>query len=156
MDEGSWKLEFLGAERPLRQNKVLATARKLVRPSEILHTGELGDHRQEEGECEPLLEVGEGEAEEEIDKQSHQRGLMPGGSSDGGLGQEMAAVDEDLGGDDGAEGDRDEGEEGRRPATLPSPIRVTRAEREEHELTHTPFRPWCPHCVRGRGKNAPT
>ena len=25
-------------------------------------------------------------------------------------------------------------------------------EREEHEKTHIPFRSWCRHCVRGRGK----
>ena len=26
---------------------------------------------------------------------------------------------------------------------------------EEHELTHLPFRNWCRHCVRGRGKEFP-
>ena len=122
----------------MRQTKVLATARTLVRPSEILYAGKLGEHRQgEKGADEQLLEVGEREEAEEVDRQSPHRGLMAGGSSDGGLGQEMATRDEDLGGDYGADGDREEGEEGRRPATLPSPIRVTRAEREEHELTHT-------------------
>ncbi len=29
----------------------------------------------------------------------------------------------------------------------------TREEVEAHNLTHIPFRSWCPHCVRGRGKN---
>ena len=28
-------------------------------------------------------------------------------------------------------------------------------ERARHELTHMPFRAWCPHCVRGRGRNRP-
>ena len=26
-------------------------------------------------------------------------------------------------------------------------------EREMHDITHLPFRPWCEFCVRGRGKN---
>ena len=29
----------------------------------------------------------------------------------------------------------------------------TAAEKSEHRKTHLPFRPWCPVCVRGRGKN---
>ena len=28
-------------------------------------------------------------------------------------------------------------------------------ERKEHEMTHLPFRSWCRHCVRGRGKEMP-
>ena len=31
---------------------------------------------------------------------------------------------------------------------LPSPKEV-----EEHNLTHVPYRNWCPHCIRGRGKD---
>jgi len=31
------------------------------------------------------------------------------------------------------------------------PCLPTRAEREEHEMTHLPFRSWCAHCVKGRG-----
>lgn len=27
-------------------------------------------------------------------------------------------------------------------------------EREEHELTHLPFRDWCPYCVQGKGVSA--
>ena len=34
-------------------------------------------------------------------------------------------------------------------------MRVSREEWEQHELTHTPFRSWCPHCVRARGRNSP-
>ena len=32
---------------------------------------------------------------------------------------------------------------------------VSKEEREAHEVTHTPYRSWCPYCVRGRGRNAP-
>ena len=28
-------------------------------------------------------------------------------------------------------------------------------EEREHNLTHAAFRSWCPHCVRGRARNAP-
>ena len=36
-----------------------------------------------------------------------------------------------------------EGEEGRRARGLPAPQKVTKAERDEHEKTHTPYRSWC-------------
>jgi hypothetical protein len=36
-----------------------------------------------------------------------------------------------------------------------SPGQPSRSEVEKHELTHIPFRVWCEHCVRGRGKSAP-
>jgi len=52
--------------------------------------------------------------------------------------------------DDGRE---DEGEEGRVARQIPAPMKVSDREREEHELTHTPYRAWCPYCVRARGKN---
>ena len=52
------------------------------------------------------------------------------------------------------EGRHEEGEEARTPTGLPAPVCVSKAEREEHELTHTPYRSWCPHCVRCRGRNA--
>ena len=32
------------------------------------------------------------------------------------------------------------------------PREPSKEEREEHEKTHLPFRNWCRHCVRGRGK----
>ena len=45
--------------------------------------------------------------------------------------------------------------EGRRPAGLRAPLSVSQAEREEHELTHIPYRQWCPVCVRARGRATP-
>ena len=51
------------------------------------------------------------------------------------------------------EGDYDGG--GRVPATLRAPLRVSKEERETHELTHTPYRSWCPHCVKGRARGSP-
>ena len=48
-----------------------------------------------------------------------------------------------------------EEEEGRKGFGMTTPPMVSRKEREEHELTHIPYRSWCPHCVRGRGRNQP-
>merc|ERR1711884_340109 len=33
------------------------------------------------------------------------------------------------------------------------PILPSREEVLDHRLTHTPFRSWCPHCVRGKGRD---
>ena len=48
-----------------------------------------------------------------------------------------------------------EGEEGRNSKGITNTIKVTKEEREAHERTHTPFRSWCPYCVKGRAINAP-
>jgi len=49
----------------------------------------------------------------------------------------------------------EEGEEGRRSKGLTAPMKVSREEREEHERTHTPYRAWCPVCVKARGRATP-
>ena len=41
--------------------------------------------------------------------------------------------------------------ESRQPRTLPTPTPPTVAERELHNLTHMPFRAWCPICVKACG-----
>ena len=38
---------------------------------------------------------------------------------------------------------------------LRDPGEPTQQELDDHVKTHVPFRGWCPHCVRGRAKNAP-
>ena len=38
---------------------------------------------------------------------------------------------------------------------LPSPNEPTDEERAEHNLTHWPFRIWCPYCVAGKRHNSP-
>ena len=43
----------------------------------------------------------------------------------------------------------------RRPDRKAPPEEPTAQERAEHMLTHVPFRSWCRHCVRGRGKEEP-
>ena len=47
------------------------------------------------------------------------------------------------------------GEEGRYAKGLPTPQKVTKEERQEHDRTHCPYRSWCKYCVRGRGQKAP-
>ena len=75
-------------------------------------------------------------------------------------------VDVDAGGIVGAEGvevedagaqegDGDGEEEGRAPARVHIPHQVSQAEREEHEITHTPYRTWCRFCVQGRRRRSP-
>ena len=43
----------------------------------------------------------------------------------------------------------------RTPERKAAPEEPTAQEREEHMLTHMPFRSWCRHCFRGRGKEEP-
>ena len=44
-------------------------------------------------------------------------------------------------------------EEARRPNSLREPGAPSANEVEEHNLTHLPFRAWCPSCVNGRGRD---
>ena len=49
----------------------------------------------------------------------------------------------------------DEPEEARKPKTKPDPKLPSKQEIEEHNITHLPYRSWCPHCVAGRGLSTP-
>ena len=46
-------------------------------------------------------------------------------------------------------------EEGRRPIVSPVPERPTDEEVAEHNLTHTPPKPWCPYCTKAIGLRDP-
>ena len=49
--------------------------------------------------------------------------------------------------------DEEEQENGQRIVVkMHQPRMPTRAEREEHAMTHLLFRSWCEHCVKGRGE----
>ena len=39
--------------------------------------------------------------------------------------------------------------------SVADPGQPSKKDRLEHELTHMPYRSWCEHCVRGRGKSKP-
>ncbi len=98
------------------------------------------------------------EAREEADDSKRARSSTDQADSNG-LGQRMATGSEEeevegsVGEANGAESTDEE--EGRRPVMAPTPQKVSKREVEEHNLTHTPFRAWCRHCVRGRAKNTP-
>ena len=55
--------------------------------------------------------------------------------------------------DDGEERSREE--EVRKPKPAARPYTPTKEEIREHEVTHLPFRPWCRHCVFGKGVRSP-
>ena len=40
----------------------------------------------------------------------------------------------------------------RKTVKMVDPMMPNEEERREHEMTHVPYRSWCRHCVRGRGK----
>ena len=48
-------------------------------------------------------------------------------------------------------GDGDEEAQAAKPLT--QPIQPTQAMIDEHNVSHLPYRPWCPACVRGKGKS---
>ena len=57
-------------------------------------------------------------------------------------------IDEEL--------DEEVEEEAERQRPFRDPGMPSRQEILEHNLTHIPPRPWCPHCVRGKGKDSPS
>ena len=48
-----------------------------------------------------------------------------------------------------------EQQEGHRARSPTAPTAPSEQERQEHMLTHVPFRSWCPHCVRGKAVESP-
>ena len=58
--------------------------------------------------------------------------------------------------DDVEEGPEEEAEHGARTTKkVQDPREPFKEERDEHEKSHLPYRSWCRHCVRGRGKQMP-
>jgi hypothetical protein len=49
----------------------------------------------------------------------------------------------------------EEPEEARAPKVLKSPLQPTAREVGERNLTHLPFRDWCPLCIMGEARNIP-
>ena len=89
--------------------------------------------------------------------------------------EELSPIDEEVVMEEGVDGNRDgehvepgpigqdaalgeeDGQEDQQPQPvirkakgLPRPMMPTKAEREEHELTHVKYAAWCRHCVRAR------
>ena len=72
--------------------------------------------------------------------------VRPSFGADGESGVDEQGVSEDEEVDEGAI---------RGPKRIRDIRTPTQEEAERHNLTHLPFRNWCPHCLRGRGKEAP-
>ena len=68
-----------------------------------------------------------------------------------GIRGEVSMREENI--DDQEEHQENESQEAVKPNTLKTSKGPRRKERDEHNATHMPFRDWCRHCVRGRGKN---
>ena len=62
-------------------------------------------------------------------------------------------MEDDEGGEDGSM--QEGAEEGRRPIFRKSENQPSSQEVHEHMKTRIPYRSWCAHCVRGRGRNDP-
>ena len=79
--------------------------------------------------------------------------VHPGKGHSNGLGHDVVAVEEQE--HEGIPAHAHEVEEGRVARGMKGPQKVTRQEREEHELTRSPYRLWCDVCVRARGRKRP-
>ena len=104
----------------------------------------ISENEQSDGEKEEVYSsIGteaEGGEKEEHEDQHPDQGLTPGCSADG-LGHELATEEDgESPMQEGEEGREGEGEEGRSPVRIPAPAVVSKAEREEHELKHMPYR----------------
>ena len=55
--------------------------------------------------------------------------------------------------DEEAQGREEEPEEIREVSAPMVPILPSREEVLRHRLTHRPFRVWCPHCIKGKGRD---
>ena len=72
----------------------------------------------------------------------------PRSGGDEAVGDELKNGDEEIGKDADVADD-----EGQVPNVLACPGQPTKEERRKHNCTHIPYRAWCDHCVRGRGRN---
>ena len=77
----------------------------------------------------------------------NEEGLSQNGETD--EGQEEVEMEEE------SSQESDEVQEGRASKGQRPPREPTKAEREEHERTHCPYRNWCKHCVKSRARNSP-
>ena len=137
----------------------------LIRPSECKSCNEEGDWNEKEYRKNPNANIADGDRGKgmrrgqlnPVEEESREEQSTPTRSSreekdtdemDDGLRPGVAAEEET-----GEAGREEEGEEGRAAVAAPAPMAPSRLEKEAHDLTHTPSRAWCPHCVRMRGRN---
>ena len=97
------------------------------------------DRDSEEDAALPVMPI------DEDDDQDQSQQDAPRGPDDDGTGPIAPVVDADAG--------IDAEEEAQQPIGFRDPGVPTAAQIAEHNLTHIPARPWCTHCVRGKGKD---
>ena len=119
----------------------------------VEHEGEEGERH---GEDSLSQEAAEEEDKPNTDQEPMHFGRVPGAEVRDGAGgwyrrEPIRAREEGKAHEEGQ--DLDDDEEGRRPKVLDGPVQVSKKMREEHEATHLPYRSWCAHCVRGRGRS---
>jgi hypothetical protein len=100
----------------------------------------------------------EGEKEVEENGEKSDEGLSPDGETAKEneiealkSGKDVSLEDEE---DKDADQDVEDFEEAKVRAKI-APKAPTKQERLDHDATHLPYRSWCKHCVRGRGRNTP-
>ena len=71
------------------------------------------------------------------------------------MGQDGETATKELEPGQEEEAEESQEEEAEEPKVRKAPKGPSKEERAKHEATHLPFREWCKHCVRGRGKNTP-
>ena len=77
-----------------------------------------------------------------------------------GIGEELGGDNDDVLGDDLGDMDigadqpeaEDVGEEDAGVRVKSAPTQPSKTEKEKHDVTHCPYRSWCPTCVAGRGQ----
>lgn len=147
--DGRWVLPFRGAGpgKPVRPKTEGAESCVSSCPSKAGVQSRFGSRPQQPYELTAPLE---GEVEEgEIEDPGNQILFPDAGNSGEGDEQEEEEYEMSLGEPVALE----EAEEGRMAKPIRSPILPSPEEIEAHKVSHIPFRSWCSHCVRGRGKS---
>ena len=92
--------------------------------------------------------------EREMQQDNDQRESQNTGGSSGSNSE--ATTNQPMAQESGHTDEREEEEvsgEGGAPIAMAVPESPSNHEREEHELTHIPYRSWCEHCVKGRARS---
>ena len=127
---------------------MVKTPSEAVRPSLNVTTQEETNENSLSHHGETAMDVEGRNEQERSDKRAEQSSSSTGKS----LSKTESEQGEEREDEDAADKDEEEAQE---PATRKAPKGSTKEEKEKHEATHLPFREWCQHCVRGRGRNKP-
>ena len=71
------------------------------------------------------------------------------------INNDVLTNDADAGAMPEADAETEESQEAVAPKGQPAPSTPSAEEEANHNMTHLPYRSWCPQCVRGKGKASP-